>query len=333
MGVTIKDVANAAGTSIASVSRYINGQGIKENTKLKIEKAISDLNYEINVNAKGLKTNKSMIIGVVIPSLTHIYDISIVKGIQNCIVKQGYNMLINDTDNIVENEAKVLDFLYNKKVDGVIFDPVSNNIDGLKKFIENDIPVVMIDQKIDDLNVSSVLCDNINAVYQSVEHLIKKGHTKISIVLGPGELFTAKERLTGYLRAMEDYGLAVDEKFIKYGDYLMKSGYDKMIELLDEDDAPTAVIVTNYDMTKGAILAINERNLMIPDDISFIGYDDFDLTQLYKPKLTIVMQPMIEMGEKAAELLLKQMKCKSDDNNKIYRLKTDFIINDSVKKL
>lgn len=333
MGATIKDVARKSGTSISSVSRFLNGNPIREGNRLKIEKAIKELSYEINLTAKGLKTSKSMTVGVVIPYFTRIYDMSIVKGINNVITQNSYYSFIMDTDNNPEKEIQVLDFLYNKKVDGLIIFPSTLDSDIYSRFEENDIPIVFIDQKIDSIKSSSVIADNINAVYQAVEHLIKNGHKNISIICGPKDLFTAKERLIGYERAMEDYGLPVNNDYIKYGDYSMTKGYEKMLELIDTKDRPTSVIVTNYDMTKGAILAFNERNISIPEDLSIIGFDDYDLTQLYKPKLTMIMQPMLEMGEKSAHILLNLMKGNEEYVNKVYRLKTHFVQNASVKKL
>lgn len=333
MGITIKDVAKRSGTSISSVSRYINGNQIRESNRVKIEQAIKELNYEVNISAKSLKTNKSMIVGIVIPYLTRIYDVSIVKGINNVINQNSYYSFIIDTDNDFKKEKEALDFLYNKKVDGVIVFPSSDDKSIYQKFIESNIPIVFIDQKIDSIKGSCVVADNTNAVYQAVEYLIKKGHSDISIICGPQNMFTAKERLLGYYRALNDYGIPVREELIKSGEYDMYKGYDRMIELIDMPNRPTAVIVTNYDMTKGAVLALNERNINIPEDISFIGYDEYDLTNLYKPKLSIIMQPMMQMGEKAANVLLKLMKGDESYYNKVYRLKTEFIENKSVKKL
>lgn len=333
MGATIKDVARKSGTSISSVSRYLNGNPIREGNRLKIEQAIKELNYEINLTAKVLKTNKSMTVGVVIPYFTRSYDMSIVKGINNIITQNSYYSFIMDTDNSREKEIQVLDFLYNKKVDGMIVFPSTSDSSIYNRFEENNIPIVFIDQKLDSIKSSSVIADNINAVYQSVEYLVKNGHTDIAIISGPKDLFTAKERLTGYERAMQDYGLSIKNEYIKYGDYSMSKGYERMIELIDTKNRPTGVIVTNYDMSKGAILALNEKNVSVPEDLSIIGYDDYDLTQLYKPKLTIIMQPTIEMGEKAAHILLNMMKGNEEYCNKVYRFKTRFVQNDSVKKL
>lgn len=333
MAITIKDVAKLSGTSISSVSRYLNGNPIRQGNKSRIEKAIKELNYEINLSAKGLKTSKSMTVGVVIPFFTRIYDASIVKGINDVIAQNSYYSFIMDTDNNPEKEKEVLNFLFNKRVDGLIVFPSTTDEDLYTRFEDANIPIVFIDQKIDSIKSSSVIADNINAVYQAVEHLIRNGHKEISIICGPKNLFTAKERLIGYERCMIDYGIPIKEEYIKFGDYTMCKGYEKMKELLSYTDRPTGVIITNYDMTKGAILAINELNVNIPEDISVIGYDDIDLTQIHKPRLTMVIQPVREMGKKAANMLLSMMKGNCEYENKVYRFKTEFLNNESVKKL
>lgn len=333
MGATIKDVAKMAQTSIATVSRYINGKKIKEKTRSRIDEAIIDLNYEINSNARGLKTNCSMLIGAIVPHLNHIYDITIIKGIQNFLIKFGYNLLILESNGNLKEEKIALEFLYKKNVDGIIINSDSEDINIYSDFIKDDIPIVLIDQKLDNINTNAVVADNINAVYQAVEYLIKMGHRKISIILGTKGCFTAKERLTGYLRAMEDYGLEVDNNMIKHGNYKSDGGYLAMKELLEGNVRPTAIIATNYDMTHGALMALNEKNLSIPGDISFIGYDDINLAEIYRPKFTIIMQPMIQMGEKAASLMIKMIKNNVADYGEIYRLKNTFIINDSVAKI
>lgn len=333
MVATIKDVASMSNTSIATVSRYINGKPIKDENRESIKKAIKELKYEINSNARGLKTNSSMNIGVVVPHLNHIYDITIVKGIQNYLIKYGYNIVLLESNGLIDGEKECFEFLLRRNVDGIIVNSDSSDTSLYSQFNNSGTPIVLIDQKIDGINASAVLTDNINAIYDAVEYLIKMGHKKISIILGIEGSFTAKERLKGYLRAMEDYSMEINSNFIRYGNYRADGGYRCMGELIQCEEKPTAVIVTNYDMTHGAVLALNEKNISVPEDISFIGYDDYSLTQIYKPKLTIIMQPMIEMGEKAASLILKILKNKTEYENQVYRFKTTFIVNESVKRI
>jgi LacI family transcriptional regulator len=329
---TIKDVAKLSKTSVATVSRYLNNRPIRLDNKTRIEDAIKQLDYSINVAAQNLKTNRTMSIGIVIPDLIHNFDINLVKGIQNKIRKSSYHTFIMDTENNIQFEKDALEFLYSKKVDGIILDPISNNEETLQQFVDAGTPIVLIDQKLNNVQAPAVVSDNVNAVYNCVEHLLTMGHKKIGIILGPQDLFTAEERYRGYKRAFEDYHIPMNENFVKHGNYTSEGGYKCMLELLEMHERPTAVIVSNYDMTKGALIGINEKEVTIPEDISFIGYDFYDLTEIYKPRLSMVIQSNIEMGELAAALLIKLMDGESVEHD-VYRLKTNFISGDSIKKL
>ena len=333
LSATIKDVAAMSRTSIATVSRYINGKTIKRSTQDAIENAIKVLNYEINTNARALKTNSSMLIGIIVPYLNHIYDISIVKGIQNYLVKLGYNIMLLESNDSIDEENRAVDYMLNKNVNGIIINSDTNNTKMYEKIQSSGTPVVLIDQLPDNIKANAVIADNVNAIYQVVEHLIKMGHKRISIILGNEDSFTTKERLKGYERALEDYNIDIDRSLIKYGNYKTDCAYEKMKELLNNGNI-TAVITTNYDMTHGAILAINEMDVSIPDDISFIGYDDISIAKIYKPQLSVIMQPMLEIGQKAAEIIIKSIREKGmGQKNELFRLKTSFIQGKSIKRI
>ena len=169
-----------------------------------------------------------------------------------------------------------------------------------------------------------------NASYNAVEHLITRGHREIGIICGPQDIYTAQERLKGYLRVHEDYGMQVDEN-IKYGDYGIQSGYDMMKSFIKESGRVDAVFVTNYEMTLGAVMAINEMNIRIPDELSFIGFDNQHLATVVKPNLTIVVQPIRQIGECAAELLLRRLNGDKTNHPAVYRLKTELHEGHSVR--
>ena len=148
----------------------------------------------------------------------------------------------------------------------------------------------------------------LNASYDAIEHLIVKRHRRIGIICGPDSVFTAEERLKGYLRVHEDYSMKIDESLIKKGDYEIDSGYKLMNVLLEEQYPPSAVFVTNYEMTLGAIMALNEKNINVPEELSVIGFDNLHMAKIVKPSLSIVVQPMEQIGGIAAKILLKRLK-------------------------
>lgn len=330
---TIKDVARLAGVSIATVSKHINGITVKEQNRLNIEDAIQSLGFKANVIARGLKTNKTMTVGVLIPSLENTFATSIVSHIERILLQSGYSTIICDYNQDTDLENRKFDFLLEKSVDGIIIMPLGITAEKIQKAVENDIGIVLIDRQIKDLECDVVLVDNLNASYNAVEKLITMGHKEIGIICGPQNIFTAQERLKGYMRVYEDYSMTVDAENIKYGDYEIQSGYELMMSYLERETPPTAVFVTNYEMTLGAVMAINERNIKIPEELSFIGFDNLQLAKVVKPSLTIVVQPIHQIGESAANLIIKRLKGDESNFPFLFRLKTEIIEGQSVSEI
>lgn len=333
IAATIKDVAKHAGLSIATISKYINGGNVLEENRKLIERAINELDFKVNEIARGLKTNKTMTIGVLIPNLENIFFTSIVSNIENILIQNGYSTIICDYKENEAMEKEKLQFLVNKMVDGIITMPLGSDMKSVNSIIEKNIPIVLIDRPIKEVNCDIILVDNLNASYNAVEHLIINGHKRIGIICGPENIYTAQERLTGYVRVHEDYALEIDKSLIKQGDYQVESGYYLLLELLKAQNPPTAVFVTNYEMTLGAVMAINETNVKIPEELSFIGFDNLQMAKIVKPSLSIVVQPMQQIGETAANVLLKRLKGDIGNLPSMYRLKTELIINNSVKNI
>lgn len=328
---TIKDVAKHAGVSIATVSKYINGGNVLDENRKLIDKAIKDLNYKVNIMARGLKTNETMTVGILIPSLTNLFFTTIVSNVENRLLEEGYSTILCDYREDEELEQEKLNFLISKNVDGIIMVPSCMNDSMLINDLQEDIPVVLIDRNIEGNKCDVVLTDNINGSYDAVEQLIHRGHKRIGIICGPEEHYTAIERLTGYNRVHKDYGLVIVEGLIRFGNYQVEGGYEEFIELMKLKFPPTAVFVTNYEMTLGTIMGINEMNIKIPDELSLIGYDNLQLAKIVKPSLSIVTQPMEKIGQTAANLILKRLNKDMTNFPSIYRLKSEVIIKESVK--
>lgn len=218
-------------------------------------------------------------------------------------------------------------------VDGIIMVPKSSSIDSINQVIKKGIPIVFIDRLLKEVKCDVILSDNLNASYDAVEQLIIRGHKRIGIICGPKDIYTSQERLKGYLRVHEDYALNIEKDLILYGNYDMESGYQLLIHLIEMNNPPTAVFVTNYDMTLGAIMAINEKGIKIPDQLSIIGFDNLHLAKIVNPPLSIVVQPMKEIGEKAAHVLLSRLQGENKGEASIYRLKTEVLIKDSIKTM
>lgn len=330
---TIKDVAKHTGLSIATISKYLNGGNVLEDNREKIKVAIDLLGYKRNDMARGLKTNKTMTIGVLIPSLENIFFTTIVSIIEDILQDSGYGMIVCDFKENSALEQKKLAFLVNKHVDGIIMVSYGGNHEYLQELIQKDIPVILLDRMIKDVECDVVLADNLNASYQAVEELITRKHKRIGIICGPENAYTADERRKGYLRVHQDYHLEVDPLLMVVGDYTVESGYKSLEAFWNMKERPTAVLVTNYEMTIGAIMAINDLDISIPNELSIIGFDNIQMAKVVKPPLSIVEQPMKEIGETAAKLMLKRLREDYVDFPSVYRLKTKVHIKESVARL
>lgn len=309
MSVTLKDIAKETGLSVATVSKYINGATLKERNRAAIEQAIQRLGYTVNELARGLKSNKSRTIGVIIPELSNLFITQIITKIEDILRGHGYSVVICDCHTDEKLECEAVRFLLGKMVDGIINMPVCKDGRHLLPAVEKGIPVTLIDRPVSQLSDTAdcVLIDNEDAAYRATKYLMEHGHKHIGIITGPGDIYTSVRRLAGYRKALSEAGLNGFENLVAYGDYTVQGGYESMSSLLSVKNGMTAVFVTNYEMTLGAMIAANERNVRIPQELSFLGFDNMDLARVTHPKLSIVTQPLEEMGIRAANLMLERL--------------------------
>ncbi len=314
MAATIKDIARETGLSLATISKYMNGGNLREKNRLAIEKAIKALDYTVNEYARGLKSNRSRTIGVVIPELSNLFITQIITVVEGLLQEKGYSVVICDCHTNEERECAAVQFLLSKKVDGIINMPVCRDGRHLTPALEQAVPIVLIDRIIPGLvqQVDSVLIDNKMAAEHATAYLLEHGHRNIAIIAGPEPVYTSSLRLSGYYEAYQSRGLTPPafDAFVQHCDYSVEGGYESMRRILKESDC-TAVFVTNYEMTLGALIAINEFGKKIPEDISMIGFDNMDLSRITHPKLTIVTQPLEQIGNFTAKTLLERLESKS----------------------
>lgn len=331
MAATIKDIAKRTGLGLATISKYLNGGNVREENRKAIEQAIKELDFRVNEFARGLKTSKSKTIGVIIPELSNLFCTNIITIIEDILRQKGYAIIVCDcrTDEKLEYEAT--EFLINKMVDGIISMPVSSDGKYLELPLAKGIPVVLIDRKVEEYSVDAVVVDNVSASENAVDYLMKNGHKNIGIICGPKDVFTSEQRLLGYYQAFVKRGILPKERLIAYGSYTVESGYECLKHLMTENKEMSAVFVTNYEMTLGAIIAINELGIKIPDELSIIGFDNLQLSKVVQPKLTVVSQPIFEIAEQAAHIMLKRLSEEPSDEVETINLSTELILGDSVK--
>jgi len=333
MDSIVRDIRKLTGLSHSMISKYLNGGNLLPENKEAIEKAIGKLHYEVNGFIGDLKTNKTKIVGVLIHDLSNIFAGTIISQIEDILRKHDYGMIICDCRGESRQEEEEVKFLLGKRVDGIITFPISENADYLKPALERGIPVVLIDRIFAQNNFDSIIVDNEGAAKEATKKLIEYGHRKIGIICGDDSSFTAKGRLRGFCAALNINGIKPNENYILRGEYSVRFGYNAMKELLAMEDGPTGVFLSNYEITLGAVIAINESELSFPEDISIIGFDNMMLAQVVKPKLWMVSQPMDTIACKAAEIMLENLSENSAADKKIEILKTKLIKGNSIATL
>ncbi len=337
MTATIKDVAKETNLAISTISKYINGGNVRpENQKL-IDEAIQKLGFRPNDNARGLRRARTYTIGILITSLECPFFAQIAQLIEELLKAEGYSLLICcHRDNTV-SAKKAFKFLEKKQVDGIIIEPLAGSEDYIEPVHHNNTPVIAIDRTFYYGNSDSVMSNSSTGIYQATEYLIRNNHKKIAFITGTADinpgLSAAKERYKGFIRAMEDYQLPINNDYVQIGDFKFESGYECMQQLWKLNDHPTALIVSNYNMCLGVMTAIHNMKIKIPDELSLITFDDFEFSVISNPMLTSIRQPIEKIAQNTVALILRRIDGDYSDYPKNIKLQTDLIIRDSVAKL
>ncbi len=306
MAATIRDIKEKTGLSLATISKYINGGNVRPENRVKIEAAIEELHYEVNEIARGLVTNKTRMIGVVIYSIESLFSGTMIHHIGEALREKGYGLLICDSCNDERIERDNIQFLVGKKVDGIIIIPVSNNGVFLEPAKQRKIPVVLLDRSVQGEELDCVRIDNRKAAKQAAEVILRNHHEKIAVIYS-GKEYTGMERYKGFQAVMKKAGLSIPETYRKMGVHSIEHGYDSMKELLELEDKPTAVFMTNYEITVGAIMALQESEKYSLKDFFVMGFDNLLLTHLVDSHIYVVVQPMQELAKRAVKLLLDRI--------------------------
>ena len=330
MSVNIKDIAKSLNVSPSTVSRVINGKGnISEETKKRVLSAIDELNYVPNKVARNLKNSETKTIGVIVPDISESFFAFVIKGIDDVLSKNGYSIFLCDSDENPEKEEHYVNLLFENQVDGIIIATIRNSFKSDDKLLNGNMPTIFIDNIPNTkFNYDSVTIDNVKASYLAVEHLIENGHTRIAGIMGKQNETTGYDRYAGYCKALKDRH--IDKKIVKFGDFKEKSGYEAMKELIESGEEFTSVFISSCKMTYGAIMAIKEKGLKIPEDIAIVGFDIHDEYNLLKPGLTTIIQPEMKIGSAAADFVLKKI-LKEEGYNQRLLIDPKLIVRESSK--
>lgn len=335
MAVTLNDIAEMAGVSVSTVSRVLNKKATEYRISPDTEEVILDaarkLKYRPNQLARGLRLKKTNILGVVAPDVSNPFFAYIIKRVQNVAHQLGYSIVVCNTDENLEQEIEHVNVLYRNRVDGLIAMPVGQDYRHFQEWVEKGRPVVLLDRCFEGISTSKVLVDNFSGSYDAVAHLIDHGHERIAFIQGLPGTFTNTERLRGYHAALADHRIPVNDEMIVGGDFREENGYLETKLLLMMADPPTAIFATSDLITLGALKAIYEEGLTIPDDVSMVMFDDFEFAPYLKCPVTAVRQPKELMGEMAVKLLVDELKGESKGGRRVV-LKTELVLRDSVAR-
>lgn len=305
---TIKDVARMAGVSISTVSKYINGGNVRPENVEPIRSAIEQLEFRVNPFARSLKTQRSRYIGILLPSITAPFFGSVVEALDKKLREHGYHSLISCYASSPGLERDNLQFLLSNGIDALVYVPEDITADVFYELTANSgIPVVQVDRMIQGVMSDTVLVNNTDAVYQAVSRMIEKGHRRIAILTGPKSVFSARERLMGYITALSDHGILYDDSLVISATNEFAAGYRGFDTLMQLPDSPTAVFATNYDITMGLITAARERGVKIGEDMDFFGFDCVEICTMMQPPLPVVYQPEALIGTTAAQYIIDRL--------------------------
>ena len=335
--VTIRDVARKAGVSIGTVSRFLNGYAQKDKTRAKVSQTIEALGYRQNVIAKGMKTRRTYSIGVLFPIFDEFHT-EILSALEKLFSRRGYQMVVSQYEHDERAMEEKLKFLRERFADGLILSPDDPRLNPeiareCRKLIESGVPVITFNNRIPALETDHVHVNDAEAVQGAVEYLVNMNHRDIAILAGPEWFSTARERLTGYMQAMERHGISDAHRTVLSGQWgSTAGGYQLGRKMLSGPHRPTAVFSSNYILTLGALEYVHESGLRIPEDISLASFDDAHLFKLYRPGITAIRQPLEGIAKAVTELMIRRMAGDWSHFPTDQRLPTELILRQSVRK-
>lgn len=305
--IRIKDVAKAAGVSTATVSRVLSDKPhVKQEIREHVLRVVESMNYRPNRVARNLRAHQSSIIGLIVSDIQNPFFQSISRAVEDTAHENGFSTILCNADENQDKESKYIELMLDENVAGLILSPTVKTADNFDDGLSRKLPVVVIDRKVKKIDIDSVLLDNVDASSKLVDHLVGHGKKRVAGIFGMGST-TGRERHLGFLLSLEKAGMEKNPDLVRFVNARENDGYVGMLELLDLKEPPDAVFVSNSLAAAGALRAIKERGLVIPQDIAVGCFDDTIWARLFEPALTVIEQPTYEIGKLAAELMLQRL--------------------------
>ncbi len=304
---SVKNVAEKAGVSTATVSRVLlDKPHVRPEVRQRVMAAMEELDYHPNLVARSLRVQKSSFIGLIVSDIRNPFFTYVSRAIEDVAQLNGMSVFFCNSDENPQKELVYLQQMRGQKVAGIIFSPTRQSADKFAELFDPDLPMVIIDRRVRNADVDSVLIDNVESAYRLTEHLIAHGCRRIAALFGDAST-TGRERRKGFIEALKDHGLEPDPELIRNVNAREEDGYLATQKLLALPDRPEAILTSNGLLATGAYRVLHESGIIIPDEIAFVTIDDTPWTTLVDPPITVIRQPTREIGKTAIELLLERI--------------------------
>lgn len=304
---TIRDVARLAGVSVATVSGVINSKPtIKRTLVQRVKDAMVTLDYHPDQVARSLRARRTLTIGAVIADITNPFYADVIRGAEKEAQSNGYSVFLCDASEDPALESRYLSSLFSRRVDGVLLAPTCASPVEYAA-MQKRFPMVLIDGYPHGFRGAAVVTDSVTAAYEATKYLIGLGHSRIAIITGRLDLSSGFDRLEGFRKALHEERLILNEAYIQTGNFQTDSGYRSGLNLMRLPEPPTAIFSCNNQMTLGLMRALRELEVPCPKAVSILGFDDFEWSSYFQPRLTAIAQPSREMGRQAMQILLRRL--------------------------
>jgi LacI family transcriptional regulator len=332
--VTLEQVAAAAGVSPSTASRALAGKArqcrISEKTERAILHAARELGFRASHVARSLRTQRSGLIGVLVPDASNPLFAAIARAATICAERQGLSTLLADCHDSLDHEKELLTQLQSRQVEGLIICPIGESCSHLQMLVHSSANVVIVDRWFNDLRLTTVTSDNERGAYDATCALLDMGHQQIGCLQGRPGTSTNNERLRGFKKALRAYKIMPNSALIRGDDFSEASGYRSTCELIDMHPDLSAIFAFGNQNSLGAFRAFSEHKLKVPQDISLVAFDDTPYTEYLAPPLSVVRQNVEVIGHKAAELLIQQIQTETIPRKRVHRVPVELVLRDSI---
>jgi LacI family transcriptional regulator len=305
---TIKDVARHAGVSTMTVSRVVNKSGYASgDTRARVEQAVAELGYVPNAVARHLRSKRTRTVALVLSDITNPFFTTIARGVEDVAAARNFAVMFCNTDESEVEENEYLQMLIERQIDGVLLVPSGSSPEPFRLLGSHNVPLVVLDRRVSSATFDEVRSDSEAGAYQLVRHLLELGHRRIAMLSGQRTISTSADRIAGYERALKEAGIPIDPALIRNDGFAVAAGRSAARKVLATRPRPTAIFAGNNFIAFGAIRAIRDIGLLVPEDVSLVCFDDVPDEWAIDPFMTCIVQDAYSMGRRAAELLLTRL--------------------------